>query len=172
MSSIFRVLKPVVIISIFSLAGFGYSSSNAEEINVDQQIALQEALDKETAKSNVPVAPAPMAESKEKISADFEQAFSTMMKDPANIDNTMNYANLAIKLENYEAAIPALERILLFNPSLTSVKANLGVLYFNLEAYDIAKTYMEDAKKDSSASADVINKSNEYLEKIKTAKRS
>lgn len=172
MSSIFRVLKPVFIVSFFLLLIAGMSRSSIA-MNVDEMIAMQESSDKSTTKPNVEnnnVA-VPAAQSEEKTKADFELSFSEMMKDPANIDNTMKYANLAIELKNYEAAIPALERILLFNPKLVTVKKNLGVLYFNLEAYDIAKTYFEDAKKDSDASPEIINASTEYLQKIKTAKK-
>jgi tetratricopeptide (TPR) repeat protein len=101
------------------------------------------------------------------LQQEFDQKFTQMMNNPADIDITMQYANLAVQLENYEAAIPALERILLFNPDLPRVKAQLGVMYFNLNSFEMAKSYLTDAKKGKNVPQDVVAKADEYLGKIK-----
>jgi cytochrome c-type biogenesis protein CcmH/NrfG len=46
----------------------------------------------------------------------FEQAFQHMLLDPANLDKSFKYAELGIQIGDYEAAISALERMLLYNP--------------------------------------------------------
>ena len=46
----------------------------------------------------------------------FEQAFEHMLLDPANLDKSFKYAELGIQVGDYEAAISALERMLLYNP--------------------------------------------------------
>jgi tetratricopeptide (TPR) repeat protein len=97
---------------------------------------------------------------------EFEQTFEAMLQDPSNIDVTMRYANLAIKLEDYEAAIPALERILLFNPDLPKVKQQLGVLYYKLDSFEMAKSYLEDAVKSDNAPDEVVETANKYLQRI------
>ncbi|MCE3233720.1 MAG: hypothetical protein K0R98_1977 [Rickettsiaceae bacterium] len=104
---------------------------------------------------------------KSTITEEFNQTFNKMLDNPADVDLTMHYANLAVQLENYEAAVPALERILLFNPDLPRVKQQLGVLYFKLNSFEMAKSYLEGAKKGDNVPADVVASADEYLAKIK-----
>jgi tetratricopeptide (TPR) repeat protein len=101
------------------------------------------------------------------LKAEFDQTFNKMLDNPADVELTMHYANLAIQLENYEAAIPPLERILLFNPDLPRVKQQLGVMYFKLNSFEMAKSYLLDAKKGNDVPADVIAMADEYLGKMK-----
>ncbi len=90
-----------------------------------------------------------------------------MMQDPSNVDITLEYASLAVQLNNYEAAVPPLERILIFNPKLSKIKYELGVLYFNLNSMVMAKAYLEDAIKDKDLTDEIKTKATEYLQKIK-----
>jgi len=102
-------------------------------------------------------------DNKDEIKQQFDQTFYTMLDDPSNIDITMKYAKLAVQMEDYEAAIPALERILLFNPDLPSVKHELGVMYYRLESFDMAKSYLIDAKNSNGVTPEVVEKANKYL---------
>ncbi len=108
-----------------------------------------------------------VVEDKSGLKAEFDQTFNKMLDNPADVDLTMHYANLAIQLENYEAAIPPLERILLFNPDLPRVKQQLGVMYFKLNSFEMAKSYLSDAKKGKDVPEDVVAMADEYLGKIK-----
>jgi tetratricopeptide (TPR) repeat protein len=98
---------------------------------------------------------------------EFNAAFNKMLDDPANIDLTIKYANIAIALEDYEAAIPPLERLLLFNPDLHKIKQELGVLYYRLGSLDMAKSYLQSAKEGNNVPKDVIELADQYLNKIK-----
>ena len=64
-----------------------------------------------------------------------------MFADPTNLDLTFQFASIATQLGNFESAISALERMLLLNPNLPRVKLEVGVLYFRLGAYPIARSY-------------------------------
>lgn len=101
------------------------------------------------------------------LKQEFEQSFQEMMKDPSNVDVTLRYAKAAVDLGNYEAAIPPLERILIFNPNLPKIKLELGVLYYKLDSTKMAKSYFEDAAKSQNASEEIKALASEYLEKIK-----
>ena len=48
----------------------------------------------------------------------FIQAFRHSYDNPGDVKAALRYAEEAVKIGNYEAAIPPLERILMFNPSL------------------------------------------------------
>src|SRR4029450_11994416 len=67
--------------------------------------------------------------------------FDRTLKEPTNLDVAFRYAEVSTKLNDFEAAIGALERMLFFNASLPRVKLELGVLYFRLGSFEMAKNY-------------------------------
>ena len=70
-----------------------------------------------------------------------------MYKSPSNLDVSFKFAEQAVARGDYEAAIGALERMLFFNPNLPRVKLELGVLYFKLDSFELARGYLQDAVK-------------------------
>src|SRR5262245_54283930 len=77
--------------------------------------------------------------------------FDRTLKEPANLDVAFRYAEVSTKLGDFEAAIGALERMLFFNSNLPRVRLELGVLYFRLGSYDMAKNYFTYAIADPAA---------------------
>ncbi|MBM3490964.1 MAG: tetratricopeptide repeat protein [Alphaproteobacteria bacterium] len=100
------------------------------------------------------------------IEAQFDRAFRDILADPANLDKTFRYAELAIQAQDFEAAISALERMLLFNPDLPRVRLELGVLYFRLGSYAIARAYLTRAVEGPNVPDDVKARVAVYLEEI------
>ena len=96
----------------------------------------------------------------------FDNAFQQMLRNPSDLDNTFRYAELAIQVGDYEAAISALERMLLFNPDLPRVRLELGVLYFRLGSYAISRTYLQRAVEGDDVPDDVRARVATYLEEI------
>jgi tetratricopeptide (TPR) repeat protein len=74
-----------------------------------------------------------------------EALFGQMLRDPSNLDVTFAYADASAKLGDNEAAVSALERMLLFNPNLPRVDLELGVLYFRMGSFDTAQSYFDKA---------------------------
>ena len=100
------------------------------------------------------------------LKKDFEQSFAQMMADPGDVDLAIHYSSTAEALGNYEAAIPPLERLLMFNPDLPDIKLKLGILYHKLGSNDVARTYFEGAMKGKNVSQHVISEAKSYLKKI------
>ncbi len=100
------------------------------------------------------------------LQSQYNQAFQEMLKNPTDLDITFHFAELATDLGNYEAAISALERMLLFNPNLPRVRFELGVLYFRLGSYDIARTYLTQARDAPDTPAEVRDRVNAFLAEI------
>lgn len=96
----------------------------------------------------------------------FDQAFKSMLANPANLDVTFRYAELAIRVGDFEAAISALERMLLFNPDLPRVRLELGVLYFRLGSYAVARSYLQRATEGENVPDDVRARVAVYLGEI------
>lgn len=96
----------------------------------------------------------------------FQQAFSAMLADPSNTEKTIAYAELAVKLGDYEAAIPPLERLLMLNPKLPKVRLEVGVLYYLLNSHEVAKGYLMDVKNDPNAKPEQIKRAQDYLARL------
>jgi hypothetical protein len=91
-----------------------------------------------------------------------DQLFQQMLANPANLDVVFAYANVSAQLGDNEAAVSALEQMLLFNPNLPRVDLELGALYFRLGSFDVARTYFEKAAA-SHPPPDVQKRIDEYL---------
>src|ERR1700721_1275516 len=98
------------------------------------------------------------------LAAQKAQLFQQMLQDPSNLDVTFAYADVSAKLGENEAAIAALERMLLFNPNLPRVDLELGVLYYRLGSFDAALSYFQKAKS-FNPPPEVIARVDEYMAK-------
>jgi tetratricopeptide (TPR) repeat protein len=82
---------------------------------------------------------------KTQLEARKEALFQEMLRNPGNLDVTFAYADVAARLGDYEAAVSALDRMLLFNPNLPRVQLEIGALYFRMGSYDLAHDYFARA---------------------------
>jgi len=80
-----------------------------------------------------------------RLEAEKASLFGQMLRNPANLDVTFAYADVSARLGDYEAAVSALERMLLFNPDLPRVQLELGALYFRMGSYTLARAYFARA---------------------------
>jgi hypothetical protein len=80
-----------------------------------------------------------------RLEAEKASLFEQMIRNPANLDVTFAYADVSARLGDYEAAVSALERMLLFNPDLPRVQLELGALYFRMGSYSLARAYFARA---------------------------
>ena len=100
------------------------------------------------------------------LKSEQQALFDRTLKEPANLDVAFRYAEVSTKLNDFEAAIGALERMLFFNSNLPRVKLELGVLYFRLGSYEMAKNYFTKAIADPATPSEVRAKVQAYLEEI------
>ena len=100
------------------------------------------------------------------LEAQYEKAFEEVFKDPGNLDKSFRFAELAIKIGNYEAAISALERMLLVNPNLPRVRLELGVLYFRLGSFRTARSYLQRVKRAPDVPAEVAARVDHFLAEV------
>jgi len=76
---------------------------------------------------------------------ELDRLFERMLREPANLDIMFEYAQRAVEIGNYDAAVGTLSRMLLFNPDLPRVRLELGALYFQMGSYEAARTYLTQA---------------------------
>lgn len=89
------------------------------------------------------------------LPTDYDSAFRAMLANPADLDLTFRFAELAIVAEDLEGAVSAFERLLIFNPDLPRIRYELGLLYMRLGSYQIAKGYFEDVARSQDVPAEV-----------------
>ena len=72
--------------------------------------------------------------------------FQGILAQPSDFNNALQYATLA-PASDVESAISTYEQLLFYNPNLASVRFELGVLYYRLGSYEMARGYFESALK-------------------------
>jgi hypothetical protein len=77
------------------------------------------------------------------LKTEFDAAFSRMLREPSNLDVIFDFARLAAQREDYEQAIGAYERMLIYNPNLPTVRFELGRLYYLLGSHAFADSYFQ-----------------------------
>ncbi|MEM7506103.1 MAG: hypothetical protein AAF415_05110 [Pseudomonadota bacterium] len=84
----------------------------------------------------------PVFASQEAARAEQKVLFDRLREEPDNLDLMAEYARLSILLEDYEAAISTMERMLIYRQDLPQVRRELGVAYFNIGSYEAAELYL------------------------------
>ena len=102
-----------------------------------------------------------------RLQAQKDELFQRMLRNPSDLDATFSYADVSARLGDNEAAVSALERMLLFNPDLPRVQLELGALYFRMGSFEIARTYFEKALA-ANPPAEVRARIDRYLAQIST----
>lgn len=100
------------------------------------------------------------------VQESYDALFKQMFQNPSNLEISFKFAEMAAARGDYEAAIGALERMLFFNPNLPRVKLELGVLYFKLGSWDLARGYFQEAIKGAGVPDDIRAQVNAYLAEI------
>jgi hypothetical protein len=97
------------------------------------------------------------------LHAEADALFKRMLVKPNDLDAAFRYSEIETKLGDYEAAIGALERMLFYNPNLPRVKLELGLLYFRLHSYEMARSYFNAAIAAPDTPQDVRDQVTKFL---------
>jgi hypothetical protein len=89
-----------------------------------------------------------------------------MLQDPSNLDVAFEYASLSSQVGDYEAAISTLERMLIFAPNTPRLQLELGILYYKLGSYDVARSYFAQVVANPSVPQEIAAKVRLYLQQL------
>lgn len=92
--------------------------------------------------------------------------FAQMLDAPDNIQLMFDYAEVSIRLRDYEAAISTLERLLVFRQDLPRVRLELAVAYFNLGSYEASRLYFGQVLNDPATDDETRRRVQPYLDAI------
>ena len=96
----------------------------------------------------------------------YDAAFQQMVRQPDNLEVLFKFATLASQTGDLEGSISALERMLLINSNLPRVRLELGVLYYRLGSYEVARTYLTSAIASPGVPSEVSGRAQEYLAEV------
>lgn len=97
---------------------------------------------------------------------DYDRLFSNVLRDPSNLDLSFRFAESAARRNDFEAAIGSLERMIFYNPDLPRVRLELGLLYFRLGSYEMARSYFQSVLDDPDAPSEVKGRVYAFLAEI------
>jgi hypothetical protein len=84
------------------------------------------------------------AQTPSSLAGNLDPLFQGILARPSDLNNTLQYAALAPD-GDVESAISTYEQLLFYNPTLSRVRFELGVLYFRLGSYEMARGYFQSA---------------------------
>ena len=68
-----------------------------------------------------------------------------MLQNPEDLQAIITFASVATQIGEYETAVGALERLMLFSNDLPAVRADLGFLCYRLGSFEIANYHLQEA---------------------------
>lgn len=88
------------------------------------------------------------------LRADRDAVFAQLLAAPADRALMLRYARLSVELRDYEAAVSTLERILDIDPGDTRARYELGIAYYALGSYEVARYHFGLAEQGGGLSAE------------------
>ncbi len=92
-----------------------------------------------------------------------------MLARPNDLDLAFEYAKLSSEAGDYEGAISTLERMLIYAPNTPRIQLELGVLYYRLGAYDVARSYFNQVHANPNVPPQARQQVNLYLQQLSLA---
>jgi hypothetical protein len=95
-----------------------------------------------------------------------DPSFQTTLANPADLSGALRYATGARQGVDIESAIGAYDRLLFYNPALSRVRYELGVLYYRLGSYEQARGYFQSALQMGDITPELRQPAEEFISVI------
>ena len=95
--------------------------------------------------------------------------FREVLAAPNDIELNLAFARKAIELEDFEAAVATLERLLIGRADLPLIRLELGMLYLRLEAPELAEAYFLQVLETPGLAAEPRNRAEILLAETRKA---
>jgi tetratricopeptide (TPR) repeat protein len=92
-----------------------------------------------------------------------------MINSPGNLDLAYDYAQLSAQVGDFEGAISTLERVLIFAPNTPRIELELGILYYQIGSYDVARSYFASTLATPNLPPSIAAQVNLYLQQLAIA---
>jgi tetratricopeptide (TPR) repeat protein len=106
------------------------------------------------------------AQSISDFARDLDPLFQRLLTRPGDLDNTLKYVVSVTRTADVESAISAYEQLLFYNPMLSRVRFELGLLYYRLGSYEMARGYFQTALEMRDIEPDLRRRAEEFISVI------
>jgi tetratricopeptide (TPR) repeat protein len=100
------------------------------------------------------------------IDAHRERLLRQMIATPGDLDIAYQYAELSSQVGDYEAAISTMERMLIYAPNTPRIELELGILYYRIGSYDVARSYFGSTLSAPNLPPSIAAQVNLYLQQL------
>jgi hypothetical protein len=89
-----------------------------------------------------------------------------MMANPGDLDLAFQYAELSAQAGDYEGAISTLERMLIYAPNTPRLQLELGILYYKIGSYDVARSYFATVLANPNVPPSIASQVRVYIQQV------
>jgi len=100
------------------------------------------------------------------VEAQRQALLKQMISRPGDLDLAYEYAQLSAQAGDYEGAISTMERVLIFAPNTPRIELELGILYYKIGSYDVARSYFATVLADPNVPASISSQVTVYLQQL------
>lgn len=100
------------------------------------------------------------------FATNLDPMFGTLLARPADLANTVQFAAAEARTNDVESAIGTYEQLLFYNPTLSTVRFQLGVLYYRIGSYDMAGGYFRSALQMRDISPEMRQRAEDFIADI------
>ena len=107
-----------------------------------------------------------LSDEKTALRVEQQAVFEQMFDKPDDLDLMFRYAIVSIQLEDLEAAISTLERMLIYNREIPRAHMELGAAYYRLGSYKTASYYFDNVLAFTDVPPQVRSRAEEFKRAI------
>lgn len=105
------------------------------------------------------------------LQKEFDLAYQRVLDNPSDRALNRRLVNLALKLEDYDAAIGAVERLVFYEPKNAALQLEAASLYLRIKSYAAARGYLADVLAIPGIKAEVRKEATAMIAQIEDATR-
>jgi len=106
------------------------------------------------------------AQTVSELGRSLDPLFQRVLSSPQDLDSTLAYAAGIARTADIESAISTYEQLLFYNPTLSRTRFELGLLYYRLGSYDMARGYFRSALEMQDITPDLRQRAEQFLTDI------
>jgi len=104
--------------------------------------------------------------SSDQLNARRQSILQQMIANPGDLDLALQYSELSAQAGDYEGAISTLERMLIYAPNTPRLQLELGILYYKIGSYDMARSYFATVLANPNVPPSIASQVRVYIQQV------
>jgi len=104
--------------------------------------------------------------SADQLDARRQSILQQMIANPGDLDLALQYSELSAQAGDYEGAISTLERMLIYAPNTPRLQLELGILYYKIGSYDMARSYFATVLANPNVPPSIASQVRVYIQQV------